>query len=98
MSKVQIENANKEYEKYHWGLAPDSLVVLDKRIIIPSTLVMLGVLRGVLYQTTKKGDNPNTVYLHTFKDPCPYLTADAKMRNLYMVGGSYKIEPRGIVD
>lgn len=93
-----LKTASQNYTKYHWGVDPDKLILLDKRIIIPSNLIMLGVLKGVLYQTTKKGDNPNTVYMHTFKDPCPYLASDEKMRNLYIIGGSYKIEPRGIVN
>jgi len=95
---MNLKKATTNYNRYHWGRNPDQLILIDKRIIIPSNLVELGILRGVLYQTSKKGDPDNTIYIHTFKDPCPYLVCDSDMKNLYIIGGSYKIEDRGIVD
>jgi len=96
MSK--IKTAINRYSDYHWGKAPDKIELIDKRILIPDTLVVLGVLRGLLYQTTKRGDPSNTIYIHAHKKPYPYLCSDVEMKNLYIIGGSYKIEDRGIVD
>lgn len=93
-----LAEAEKKYKGFHWGGIPDEVHLLEGRIIIPDTLVVLGVLRGLIYQTSKNGDPSETFYIHAHKMPCPFLCCDIKEKDLYIIGGSYKIEDRGIID
>jgi hypothetical protein len=67
---------------------------------VPEVLTEIGELEAVTY-ATKKGKEPITSYTHDFGEEGgkrPRLTYDPKARKLHIVGGSYKIEDRGIVD
>jgi hypothetical protein len=67
---------------------------------IPAKLVQLGTLEAVTY-STRKGGERLADYIHRFGEEGgkkPTLAADPSSRKLHIVGGSYKIEPRGIVD
>jgi hypothetical protein len=56
-------------------------------------LVDLGALRGVVY--TKDHGGARRTYIHFMDDP-PRLLCDARGRQLYVQGGSYRITQRGI--
>jgi len=56
-------------------------------------LVDLGALRGVIY--TRDQDGTQRTYIHFMDDP-PRLACDARGRQLYVLGGSYRITRRGI--
>ena len=60
---------------------------------VPDVLVDLGALRGVVY--TKDHGGARRTYIHFMDDP-PRLLCDARGRQLYVQGGSYRITQRGI--
>jgi hypothetical protein len=60
---------------------------------LPDALVDLGALRGVVY--TKDHDAAKRTYIHFMDDP-PRLVCDREGRQLYVLGGSYRITHRGI--
>jgi hypothetical protein len=64
---------------------------IDRRI--PDVLVDLGALRGVVY--TRDHGGVSRTYIHFMDDP-PRLACDAHGRQLYVLGGSYRITRRGI--
>jgi hypothetical protein len=86
------------YEEAHWGLpshGSSSLDVGDPRR--NRKLVSYGALVSVVY-LTKKGDDPAlTEYEHKFKGPLPLLAFGSKDGKLYIAGGGYVCEDRGIV-
>lgn len=53
----------------------------------------IGALRGVIY--TRGDGAAKRTYVHFMEDP-PRLACDAQGRQLYVVGGSYRVTPRGI--
>lgn len=99
----ELRKAIKFYKEFHWGIPMDKMIAVDKPEV-PNSMVFLGYLRGVLYQTTKKDDGKDTFYFHSFspdkkdKFPFPILACDASARQLFIVGGRYHIEGRGIVN
>ena len=53
----------------------------------------MGALRGVVY--TKDHGKAKRTFIHFMDDP-PRLLCDAKGRQLYVLGGSYRVTRRGI--
>jgi hypothetical protein len=62
--------------------------------IVPSVLVDLGSLRGLIY-SKRTGDGPMRTFIHFMENP-PRLVCDAAGRRLFVIGGSYRITRRGI--
>ena len=91
-----LERCLEEYEKFHWGIPPKEVLVFKVKRI-PKVVYVLGKLYAVIYDTIKGGDRKPTLYIHPFDSPKPYLVSDAEGRQLYIVGGRYRVEPRGIV-
>jgi hypothetical protein len=93
------KRAAKLFEDLHWGIAPKKVRQVRKPHA-GAALAELGQLEAVEYSTTKKGDGPS-VYHHKFGEEGgrrPTLAVDPETRDLHIVGGSYTVEQRGIVD
>lgn len=93
------DKAAQLYRELHWGIKPRRLrkVRVARR---PKALAELGRLESVTYATHKRGDGPSS-YTHEFGEEGgrrPSLAVDTKNKRLHIVGGSYRVEPRGIVD
>lgn len=91
----EIEEAIKRYKKFHWGI-PFGKAFKFEMPSTPETVSGIGELAICGYVTQKKGDKEPTLYIHGFHNPPPILCAD-ETGQLYVVGGVYTIEPRGIV-
>jgi hypothetical protein len=63
---------------------------------MPPIVVDLGELVGVMYRSDKgrPAGHPRT-YIHRMEDP-PRLVSNMEGTQLYIVGGSYRVTPRGI--
>jgi hypothetical protein len=91
-------SADELYTGFHWGDPPRRRV----RVRVPSApqkLVQLGRLEAVTYSTRKGGESAH--WEHAFGEEGgkkPALAMDAKSKRLHIVGGSYKVEDRGIVN
>lgn len=92
----EVEEALQLYQGIHWGHEPQKIEVHED-IEIPSVVVNLGILRAVLYQTSKKGDDNESLYWHTFKLPFPNLCVIPGSNKLVIVGGGYTVKNKGIV-
>lgn len=66
----------------------------------PRALAELGELYAVTYRTNK-GDGGRYLYEHKLGEEGgrkPRLAVDVDADRLHIVGGDYRVEPRGIVD
>lgn len=85
------------FEQFHkyW---PTKVMPLDiDSRTIPAVLARLGELKGVIYISDKWGDGKQS-YIHNFKaSDRPILATDSDGTHLYILGGSYRIKPEGIV-
>jgi hypothetical protein len=94
---AQLDAAEEAYRDFHWGDDPDATIEAEIPRIRPGdVLPVLGELVRLDYQTRKCGEL--ATWWHPFQSPRPLLasTCDADPR-LVIVGGGYRIEPRGIV-
>lgn len=62
---------------------------------VPGVLVDLGRLRGLIYVSDRGCRGVPRTYIH-FMRSRPRLTCDTGGRQLYIVGGRYRVTPRGI--
>jgi hypothetical protein len=94
-----LERAKQFREEFHWGF-PARKVTRRSVPPRPDVLVKLGQLESVTYATHKKGDGYSH-YEHAFGEEGgrkPQLAVDPDSGKLHIVGGSYRVEKRGIVD
>ena len=92
----EIEKATKMYKDFHWGFGPDKEIKCT--IDIPEVIFGLGWLRGITYQTRKKGDKKDMFYIHAFNRPFPILGSSNDGTQLFICGGGYETREEGIVD
>jgi len=94
-----LEEANEEYEKFHWGDPSTTTGVINiPGLDVSQDLVFLGVGREICYGAKK--DNAFHEYYHLFGEesgtyPAVYALGD---KCVVVIGGGMHIEPRGIVD
>lgn len=63
--------------------------------LIPPVVVELGELTGLMYRSDKWQPGRPRTYIHFMKKP-PRLVSNAEGTQLYLVGGDYRVTPRGI--
>lgn len=75
---------------------PDSAIVrCHARRTIPKVLVKLGRLKGLIYSSDRGRQQCERTYIHFMETP-PLLTCDPEGKQLYVVGGNYRVTHRGI--
>lgn len=101
VSKAAITAAERLYEAWNWGAAPNQIV--EMKIDVPGKgeiLVELGDMRKIEYDSYKSGKKER--YVHTFKKSktrgYPKLLTLPKGKTLHIHGGLFKISPEGIKD
>jgi hypothetical protein len=82
------------FQVFHRFPPPRVIRMACGRRLIPRVLVRLGALRGLIYSHDRGQTCPRT-YIHFMETP-PQLVCDPAGRQLYIVGGRYRITPRGI--
>ena len=101
------ESAIREFKKglkvfsgFHWGRDVDEIrkVIVDPP---PDVLVHLGLLKTVAYETRKLGPDGDhgdpVIYVHSFDSPFPILCSSQDSKGLWIIGGNFRVEDRGIV-
>ena len=89
-----MRNAEQRFRLFHC-FAPGRLVRAPCRRLIPKVLVHLGYLRGLIYSSDKGTQGRRRTYIHFMERP-PRLTCNPDGTQLYIVGGRYRVTPRGI--
>jgi hypothetical protein len=74
---------------------PSQVVWVKHQRVIPPIVTELGELVGLIYRSDKWQQGQPSVFIHLMKDP-PKLVSNVKGTQLYIVGGTYRVTPRGI--
>lgn len=86
--------AARLFRRYHC-FDPSGVVLATHDRVIPPLLVHLGWLRGLIYQSDRGSPGTSKSFVHFMKSP-PRLACDPDGRQLYLVGGRYRVTRRGI--
>lgn len=89
-----LERAQQLFERFH-SFAPPQVLRRPCRRLMPNVLVKLGHLRGLIYSSDKEQCGRPRTFIHFMETP-PLLASDANGRQLYIVGGDYRVTSRGI--
>lgn len=87
-------NAHALFHLFHRFPAP-AMIRMPCRRLMPKVLVKLGQLRGLIYSSDKGKKGCPRTYIHFMETP-PLLASDPEGTQLYIVGGRYRVTPRGI--
>lgn len=82
------------FSRFH-RLRPDRVLRMRYRRVMPRVLVQLGRLRGVIYSAQKDCRGRPKTYIHFMERP-PLLACDTRGRQMYILGGRYRVTSRGI--
>jgi hypothetical protein len=74
---------------------PDRVVKVRHARVMPTVVVQLGELVGLIYRSDKGHRCTPRTYIHFMEDP-PRLVSNTQGTQLYVVGGSYHVSARGI--
>ena len=74
---------------------PDRTLTVRYPRVVPPVVVQLGELVGVIYRSDKWHRGSARTYVH-FMEQRPRLVSNPAGTQLYVVGGSYRVTPRGI--
>ena len=88
-----VEDASALYRRFT-RLPARSVQRVSHQRLVPPVVVELGRLVAVMYRSDKWVGHPRT-YIHYMEDP-PRLVSDVAGRQLFVVGGNYRITARGI--
>jgi hypothetical protein len=89
-----MNSAQQLFELFHSFPAPRVLNQPCPRMV-PPLLVKLGELRGLIYRSDKEQCGRPRTFIHFMETP-PLLTCNPAGTQLYIVGGNYRVTPRGI--
>jgi len=89
-----IQAAEKRFRLFHC-FGPAQVVRAPCRRVIPKVLVHLGYLRGLIYSSDKQTPKQSRTYIHFMETPAR-LACNPEGTQLYIVGGRYRVTPRGI--
>lgn len=90
----QLERGQKLFKRFH-NYSANETITKPFRRKIPKILVKLGSLKGIIYSSDKWQLGHPQTYIHFMETP-PLLVCNPKGTQLYIVGGNYRITPKGI--
>ncbi len=82
------------FESFHARPA-DRVQRLRHPRLMPPVVVSLGALAGLIYRSDKWTPGTPRSYIHMMERP-PRLVCDPTGRQLYVIGGDYRVTERGI--
>ncbi len=89
-----FDTARQLFERFH-SFAPPHTLRRHCRRLMPKVLVNLGELRGLIYSSDKEQCGRPRTFIHFMETP-PLLATDSSGKQLYIVGGNYRVTSRGI--
>ena len=89
-----LKTAQQLFERFHSFAPPKTLRRRCSRLL-PRVLVNLGELRGLIYSSDKEQCGRPRTFIHFMETP-PLLASDPKGKQLYIIGGNYRVTSRGI--
>jgi hypothetical protein len=94
---VQVHSMQQGIDLYRAfnRFGPSRVMTIDHSRMIPPVVVELGELVGLMYRSDKGQPGQPRTYIHRMEDP-PHLVSNIEGTQLYIVGGSYQVTPKGI--
>jgi hypothetical protein len=89
----ELERGRALFSRFH-RFAPER-VIAARVPAMPSRLVRLGRLVGVIYASDRGQRGRERTFVH-FMDEPPMLAADVDGTQLFVIGGRYRVTGRGI--
>ena len=89
-----VDRAVELFRQFHC-FPPQRLIRSKQERAIPRVLTHVGQLRGLIYRSDRGQPGRPRSYVHFFEN-LPLLASDPRGRQLYILGGSYRVTPRGI--
>ncbi len=86
--------AHHLFERFHNFPAGGHVIERCPRVI-PEVLTHVGELRGLIYSSDRWSPGRPRTYIHFMETP-PRLASSPEGTQLYIVGGRYRVTPRGI--
>lgn len=93
--RAELERAARAYTAFH-GETPKEILTLEIPPA-PRTAVSLGICVAVVYRGVRDGKTYH--FKHTFRKLArPYLCFSSDGRQLFLLGGDFRVTDRGITD
>jgi hypothetical protein len=89
-----LRRAQELFRQFHC-FASNQTTRLPQERVIPAVLAHVGELRGLIYCSDRGQRGKPRTFVHFFKLR-PQLTCDAHGKQLYILGGNYRVTPRGL--
>ena len=89
-----VRGACDTFEQFHC-FPPRQINKLPCARLIPKVLVHLGELRALVYRSDRGQRGHPRTFVHWMENPTS-LACDSHGRQLYILGGNYRVTPRGI--
>lgn len=89
-----LNQARSLFERFH-RFVPLELRRARCRRLIPQVLMHVGELRGLIYRSDRGQCGSPRTFIHFLRTPAR-LACDPEGRQLYVLGGHYRVTPRGI--
>jgi hypothetical protein len=93
-SKPRPTTAMTLFENFH-RYSPPVFRYQHCRRLIPEVLVRLGRLKGLIYSSDRGQPGQPRTFIHFLETP-PQLACDGAGKQLYILGGRYRVTRRGI--
>ena len=91
---ASFQTAQALFERFH-SFSPPTMLRRQCPRLMPKILVNLGELRGLIYRSDKEQCGRPRTFIHFMETP-PLLASDQEGKQLYIVGGNYRVTSRGI--
>jgi hypothetical protein len=89
-----LRRAQELFRQFHCFPSKETIRVPQGRAI-PEVLAHVGELCGLIYRSDRGQRGRPRTFVHFFKLR-PQLTCDARGKQLYILGGSYRVTQRGV--
>jgi hypothetical protein len=89
-----VRRAQELFRQFHCFPSGQTTRLPQERAI-PEVLAHVGELRGLIYRSDRGQRGKPRTFVHFFKLR-PQLTCDAHGKQLYILGGNYRVTPRGL--
>ena len=89
-----ICRARELFQRFHC-FSPQRLIRLHQDRTIPKVLAHVGELRGLIYRSDRGQRGQPRTFVHFFQNS-PLLASDPRGKQLHILGGNYRVSPRGI--
>jgi hypothetical protein len=86
--------ARRLFDRFH-SFAPREITRTPCRRMIPPVLMRVGQLRGLIYRSDRGQCGSPRTFIHFLRTPA-MLACDPAGRQLYVLGGRYRVTHRGI--